>query len=699
MKPTLLVLSLGLAASLGFIACRSTDSPASWDYPETRMVDHVDTYFGQEVADPFRWLEDDRSEETAQWVEAQNELTFDYLADIPFREAIQQRLEVLENYEKVSAPFQEGDYYYFYQNDGLQDQSILYRKASLDGEAEVFFDPNQLSEDGTVSLAGSSFSKDGKLFAYALSESGSDWRTIYVMDTETGEKLSDKVEWAKFTGIAWQRQGFYYQRFPEPEADDQLKGQNLYGKIYFHRIGTDQSRDQLIFENPEDPQNRFSAQVTDDQRFLVVYSTRKTYGNGLYIKDLSRSSNPFVPIVENFDNEHRVLGNRGNTFFLRTDLNASNGRVVRFSLDAPAPAAWQDVLPESEHAISSVGMAGDYLMANYLVDAKSSVSQFNLDGSKVRDIELPGIGRASGFGGDDEDTEVFYTFSSFTVPSAVYRYELASGESTLYRQAQVDFNAANFVTEQVFFTSKDGTRVPMFIVYKKGLEKDGQNPAWMYSYGGFGISMLPGFSSSRIAWLEQGGVYAQPNIRGGGEYGEQWHKAGTKLQKQSVFDDFIAAGDYLIEQGYTSSEYLAIEGGSNGGLLIGATINQRPDLAKVAFPRVGVMDMLRYQQFTIGRAWSADYGTSEDSEEMFAYLPPAQHSAGRDLSGHPGHDRRPRRPRGAGPLLQVRSHPAKGSGTWPQSPDDSHRNQSRARGGYAYLQAHRAARRHVRLCL
>ena len=601
--------------------CQSETSmqKGNWAYPETSTVDQTDSYFGQEIKDPYRWLEDDNAPETEAWVQAQNDVTFDYLEKISFRDGIKKRLEELENYEKVSAPFKRGNAYYFFKNDGLQNQRILYRKASLEGESEVFFDPNKLSEDGTTSLAGASFSKDGKMFAYAISKSGSDWRTIYIMDVETQKQLSDKIEWARFTDISWREDGFYYQRYPEPQEGDEFTGAIQFGKTYYHKVGTPQSEDDLIFENPDNPNNRFGAYVSDDDRFLVIYSQESTHGNGLYVKDLNKPHSDFISIIENYENEHRVIGSKGNLLFIRTDLDAPKGRVVTVHASDPTPNNWVDIIPESENVLNA-GMAGGRIFANYLVDAKTSVHQYNLDGSLEREVELPGIGSAGGFTGKEADTELFYTFMSFTVPAAIYRYEIASGKSTLYQQAQVAFHPENYITEQVFFKSKDGTRVPMFIVYKKGMEKNGKNPTWLYSYGGFNISMLPNFSASRLAWLEQGGIYAQPSIRGGGEYGDAWHKAGTKLQKQNVFDDFAAAGDYLIEEGYTSSDYLAMEGGSNGGLLIGATMNQRPELAKVAFPRVGVLDMLRYQYFTIGRAWSTDYGTSEDSEEMFQYL-------------------------------------------------------------------------------
>jgi len=590
-----------------------------WSYPETRKADHVDNYHGTDVPDPYRWLEDDNSEETAQWVERQNMLTHGYLAEIPFKSQVKKRLEELENYAKYSQPSKEGDYYYFLKNEGLQNQSIMYRSSTLDAEPEVFLDPNEFSEDGTTSLSSRSFSKDAKYFAYSISVSGSDWREIYIMDVETKDKLPDKIEWAKFTGISWFKDGFFYQRFPKPKEGDELKSTNTFHKIYYHNAGTPQDSDQLIFENKENPENRFFASVTDDERFLIIYSTESTSGNKLFLRDLSKKDEEFISIVDNFENDHTVIGNIGDRLLLETNLNSPNNKVIEVDYNNPTPENWKDIIPETENVLSA-GMAGGKIIATYLVDAKTSVKQFDDHGVFEWDIELPAIGTARGFSGDVEDNEIFYTFTSFTYPSSIFRYDLASGESVLYKQPNVDFNPEEYETKQIFYSSKDGTKIPMFIVHRKGLELDGNNPTYLYAYGGFNISLRPSFSASRILWLENGGIYAQPNLRGGGEYGEEWHKAGTKMQKQNVFDDFIAAGEYLIEHNFTSNEYLAIAGGSNGGLLIGATLNQRPDLAKVAFPAVGVMDMLRYQNFTIGRAWATDYGTAEESKEMFEYL-------------------------------------------------------------------------------
>ncbi|MEQ8906211.1 prolyl oligopeptidase family serine peptidase [Ekhidna sp.] len=589
------------------------------NYPETKKSDTTDNYFGTEVPDPYRWLEDDTSDETANWVTAQNQVTNAYLSNIDFRDEVKARLTELEDYEKVSAPFKGGDYYYFYKNDGLQNQSILYRVKNFEDEPEVFLDPNSFSDDGTTALGGLSFSDDYKYTAYNISEGGSDWRTAFIMDTETKELLDDKIKWIKFSGMSWYKNGFFYQRFDEPKEGDELSAANQYGKIYYHKMGSDQSKDQLIYSNPDNPENRFGASVSEDERFLFIYSYTGTSGNELYVKDLSDPSGEFNPIITGFENDHYIVDNDGDDLIIHTNLEAPNNRIVRVNYKNPTSENWEDLIPETENVMTA-STAGGNIFTSYLIDAKTSIKQYDYQGNLVREVELPGIGTASGFGGAMEDEEFFYGFTSFTVPYSVYKYNIASGESELHRGPELDFNPDEYETKQIFYTSKDGTKVPMFIVHKKGIEMNGKNPTWLYSYGGFNISLKPSFSTSRLVWLENGGVFAMPNIRGGGEYGEEWHKAGTKLQKINVFDDFIAAGEYLINEGYTSSGYLALQGGSNGGLLVGATINMRPDLAKVAFPMVGVMDMLRYQHFTIGRAWAADYGTSEDSEEMFKYL-------------------------------------------------------------------------------
>ncbi len=599
--------------------CQSPDEQSASVYPETKKVDTTDIYFGTKVPDPYRWLEDDTSEETAQWVQAQNQLTNSYLSNINFRDQVKDRLTALENYEKISTPFKRGEYYYFYRNSGLQNQSVLYRVKNFSDDPEVFLDPNEFSEDGTTALGGLSFSHDYKYAAYNISEGGSDWRTAYIINVATKELLDDEIKWIKFSGMAWYKDGFYYQRFDEPKEGDELSAANQFGKIYYHKVGTNQSEDQLIYANPKNPENRFGAEVSEDQRFLFIYSYTGTSGNELYIKELTKPNNDFAPIITGFENDHYIVDNDGDHLIIHTNLGAPNNRIVRVHYQKPTANNWVDMIPETENVMNA-NTGGGSIFTTYLVDAKTAVRQYDYQGNLIREVELPGIGTASGFGAGPQDEELFYSYTSFTTPSSAYRYHIQTGESELHRRPELDFNPDEYETKQIFYTSKDGTRVPMFIVHKKGLDLNGQNPTWLYSYGGFNISLRPSFSTSRLVWLENGGVFAMPNIRGGGEYGEEWHQAGTKLNKINVFDDFIAAGDYLISEGYTSPEYLALQGGSNGGLLVGATINMRPDLAKVAFPMVGVMDMLRYQNFTIGRAWAADYGTSEDSEEMFSYL-------------------------------------------------------------------------------
>lgn len=592
----------------------------SLPYPETAKVDTVDVYFGTEVPDPYRWLEDDRSEQTAQWVKAQNDVTFAYLNDIPFKEKVKQRLEELFNYERLYAPNKHGDYYYFYKNDGLQNQSVLYRKKGMDGEPEVFIDPNTFKEDGTISLAGTSFSKDGSLFGYLISEGGSDWRKGIVINTETKEQVGDTLRDIKFSGMAWKgNEGFYYSSYDKPKSGSVLSGKTQHHKLYYHKLGTPQSEDKMIFGGEEQPRRYIGSYLTEDERFLVITAAQSTSGNELYIKDLSDPESKIVTIIDNFDNDHYVLANESPRLLIHTNLGAPNNRLVETDISNPVPENWKDVIPETENVLST-STAGGKIFADYMVDAKTEVKQYDMSGKLERNVELPEIGTAWGFGGKKDEIELYYTFTSFTYPSTIFKYDIATGESTLYEQPEVDFNPDDYETKQVFYESKDGTKVPMFIVYKKGIELNGKNPTYLYSYGGFNVSLQPSFSTSRIVWLENGGIYAQPNIRGGGEYGEKWHKAGTKMKKQNVFDDFIAAGEYLIKNKYTSSDYLAIAGGSNGGLLVGATMTQRPDLAKVAFPAVGVMDMLRYNKFTAGAGWASDYGTAEDSKEMFEYL-------------------------------------------------------------------------------
>ncbi len=617
MKKTFLAIA---ALALMLMNCtRNAEQIPQVNYPISQKVDTVDTYFGHEVRDPYRWLEDDRSAETGQWVKEQNDVTFGFLANIPYREQVQKRLEELYNYERLGAPFREGDYYYFYKNDGLQNHSVLYRKKTLDGDAEVFLDPNTFSEDATTGLAGIYFTKDGSLATYLITEGGSDWRKAIVIRTADKTVVEDTLRDIKFSGIAWKgNEGFYYSSYDKPEGSE-LSARTQHHKLYYHKLGTPQSQDKLVFGGEQTPRRYISAYLTEDERFLVVTAATSTTGNELYVQDLNDRNGKLVPVVSNFDNEHYVLANDGERLLIHTNLNAPNNRIVEVNFRNPAPSNWRDVIPETEHVMNA-SKGGGKLFTHYMVDVKSQVKQFDLHGKLEREIELPGMGTASGFRGKEEQDVLYYAFTSFTYPTTIFSYDVASGQSTLYEKPSVDFNPDDYETRQVFYESKDGTKVPMYIVHKKGIKLDGKNPTWLYAYGGFNISLNPNFNTSRLVWLENGGIYAQPNLRGGGEYGEKWHLAGTKLNKQNVFDDFIAAAEYLISEKYTSSEYLAIAGGSNGGLLVGATMTQRPDLAKVALPAVGVLDMLRYHKFTAGAGWAYDYGTAEDSEEMFQYL-------------------------------------------------------------------------------
>jgi len=589
-------------------------------YPETRKGDVVDTYFGTEVADPYRWLEDDRSEETEAWVKAQNEVTFSHLEKIPFREKIEERLTELWNYEKVSAPRFEGDYIYFYKNDGLQNQYVVYRKKSEDAEAEVFLDPNKFSEDGTTSLAQLTFSEDGSIAAYSISEGGSDWRKIIVIDAETGDQHEEPLVDVKFSGISWKgNEGFYYSSYDKPEGSE-LSAKTDQHKLYYHEIGTPQSEDDLIFGGTEAEKHRYvGGYVTEDDRFLVVSAANSTSGNKLYIKDLTQPDSELVLVDGNMDYDTSVLTSQDGTLYLETNMDAPNGRVVTVNAGNPKPDNWQDFIAHSENVLNPSTGAG-YIFAEYMVDAVSKVEQYDYDGNKVRDIALPGVGSASGFSEKQDAEKGYYSFMNYSTPSTIYEMTPETGESIVYEESGADFDPNEYVSKQVFYTSKDGTEVPMIITHKKDVELDGTNPTILYGYGGFNISLTPSFSIANAAWLEMGGVYAVANLRGGGEYGKEWHKAGTKMQKQNVFDDFIAAAEYLIEADYTSSERLAVRGGSNGGLLVGAVMTQRPELFAVALPAVGVLDMLRYHTFTAGAGWAYDYGTAEDSKEMFEYL-------------------------------------------------------------------------------
>lgn len=589
-------------------------------YPETKTVDTVDTYFGEQVKDPYRWLEDDRSKETSDWVIAQNKVTGSYLDQIPYRQELKDRLTEIWNYEKVGAPFIEGDYTYFYKNDGLQNQSVIYRNKNNDTNEEVFLDPNTFSQDGTISLGGLSFSKDGKLAAYAISEGGSDWRKIIILNAETKEQIEDTLVDIKFSGISWKdNDGFYYSSYDKPKGSE-LSAKTDQHKLYYHKLGTSQKQDQLIYGGTPAEKHRYvSGTVTKDGKYLFIYPKTSTSGTKLLMQDLSKPNSKMVTILDNTDTDTGVIENVGSTLYLITNKNAPNQKVVTVDASNPSPENWKDLIPETENVLS-VSTGGGYIFARYMVDAVSKVLQYDYNGKLVREIELPGVGSAGGFGGKKEDKILYYSFSNYTTPSTIYTFKPENGISEVYKKPAIDFNPDNFESKQVFYTSKDGTKIPMIISYKKGLELNGKNPTILYSYGGFNISMTPGFNIANAVWMEQGGVYAVPNIRGGGEYGKKWHDAGTKLQKQNVFDDFIAAAEYLINNNYTSSDYLAIRGGSNGGLLVGATMTQRPDLMKVAIPAVGVLDMLRYHTFTSGAGWAYDYGTSEDNKEMFEYL-------------------------------------------------------------------------------
>jgi prolyl oligopeptidase len=585
----------------------------------------VDVYHGQAVPDPYRWLEDLDSEQTRAWVEAQNRLTFDYLQRIPARQRLLERLTQLWNYEKYSQPFKEGGRYFYFKNDGLQNQSVLYTQESLEAEARVLLDPNTLSEDGTVALSGIAISRDGRYLAYGLSRSGSDWQEWKVRDIETGEDLPDHLRWIKFSGASWtpDGQGFFYSRYDEPPPGREYESANYFQKLYYHRLGTPQSEDLLVYHRPDQKEWGFAGGVTEDGNYLIISVWRGTDPkNLLFYKDLRDPNSPVVELIREFEAEYSFVGNDGSRFWLLTDLDAPRRRLVAIDLDNPGQV--QEVIPEAEETLQGVSLINNQFVAFYLKDAHTQIKTFALDGTYLGAIPLPGLGSASGFGGKRYDTETFYTFTSFTTPPTIYRYDFTTGRSTLFRQPQVDFDPQAYEVQQVFYPSKDGTRIPMFLVHRRGLARTGDHPTLLYGYGGFGISLTPSFSVGLVAWLEMGGVYAQPNLRGGGEYGEAWHQAGTKLNKQKVFDDFIAAAEWLVANGYTNPSKLAISGGSNGGLLVGACLTQRPDLFAAALPAVGVFDMLRFHKFTIGWAWISEYGSPEDPEEfkaLYAYSP------------------------------------------------------------------------------
>ncbi|MEH2049609.1 prolyl oligopeptidase family serine peptidase [Nostoc sp.] len=603
------------------------DSEKPLTYPSSHTSNQVDDYHGTLVADPYRWLEDPDSEETKTWIEAQNQVTFGYLSEIPAREKIKQRLNKLWDYEKYGIPFKEGERYFYFKNDGLQNQSVLYTLKTLDDQPKVLLDPNKLSEDGTVALSGLSISEDGRILAYGLSSSGSDWQEWKVRDVETGEDLQDHLKWIKFSGASWthDHQGFFYSRYDEPNEKTQLEDVNYYQKLYYHQLGKPQSEDVLIYHRPDQKEWGFSGGVTEDGRYLIISIWLGTDSKNLvFSKDLTNPNGEVVELINQFEADYSFIDNDDSVFYFRTDLNAPRGRVIAIDTKNSASEHWREIIPQSAETLESVGILNNQFVADYLKDAHSQIKIFDLKGEFIREVELPGLGSAGGFGGKRYDTETFYSFTSFTIPGTIYRYNLVTGKSEVFRQPQVDFNPDDYETKQVFYQSKDGTKVPMFITHKKGIKLDGNNPTYLYAYGGFNASMTPSFSVSLLVWMEIGGIYAMPNIRGGGEYGEEWHQAGMKDKKQNVFDDFIGAAEWLIANKYTKTEKLAIAGGSNGGLLVGACITQRPDLFGAALPAVGVMDMLRFHKFTIGWAWTSEYGSADNLEEfpaLYAYSP------------------------------------------------------------------------------
>ena len=609
-----------LFASTILVSCKEEikKQQTNVNYPLTTKKAVIDTLFGTEVVDNYRWLEDDRSEATETWVKAENEVTFDYLSKIPYRAQLKTRLTELWNYEKVGTPFIEGGYTYFYKNDGLQNQYVIYRKK--DGEETVFLDPNTFSEDATTSLGSLSFSKDGKTVAYSISEGGSDWRKIIIMDAASKKIKEDTLVDVKFSGISWYKnEGFYYSSYDKPKGSE-LSAKTDQHKLYYHQLGTEQKDDVVIFGEKAIEKHRYvGGSVTEDNRYLLISASTSTSGNKLFIKDLTVKNSPLIPIIDTFESDTYVAQNSKSKLYLVTNLNAPNKKVVTVDAKNPSSENWKDFIPETENVLSLNSGAG-YFFAEYMVDAVSKVLQYDFDGNLVREVKLPGVGSSGGFGGKKDAKELYFSFTNYNTPNSSYKFNPKDGTYTSYWKPAINFNPEDYESSQVFYTSKDGTKVPMIITHKKGVELNGKNPTILYGYGGFNISLTPSFSIANAVWMEQGGIYAVPNLRGGGEYGKKWHKAGTQMQKQNVFDDFIAAAEYLIEKKYTSSAYLAIRGGSNGGLLVGATMTQRPDLMKVALPAVGVLDMLRYHTFTAGAGWAYDYGTAEDSKEMFEYL-------------------------------------------------------------------------------
>lgn len=617
MKKITLILALSLINTGNKLAAQN--KMINNIYPETKKGNVVDDYFGTKINDTYQWLENDTAADVISWVDEQNKITHNYLDQIPFRDNIKNRLTEIWNYPKYSSPFKEGDYYYFFKNDGLQNQSVLYRQLGINGEHEVFLDPNKLSSDGTSSLASITFSKDHKFCAIGIAQSGSDWNEIFVMNVYNKQKTTDVTKWVKFSGATWYKNGFYYSRYDEPTKGKEYSNANEYMKIYYHELGKSQQEDKLVYEDKKHPLRYFNAGVTEDERYLFINVSEGTSGSEILLRDLTQPNNVFTTLFNGFENNYNIIDNSGDKILALTDLDAPSYRLVLVDPLNPDSKNWKDIIPQGVDLLEGVSTCGDKLFATYLKDASTRLYSFDRNGQNKLEILLPGIGTATGISGKKEDKEAFYTFTSFINPGEIYRYDLNNGTSQLFRKTDVKFNANEFETKQVFYTSKDGTKVPMFIMHKKGLILDGNNPTLLYAYGGFNISLTPSFSVSRIMFLEKGGVYAVANLRGGGEYGEDWHKAGMLNKKQNVFDDFISAAEFLINEKYTSSEKLAINGGSNGGLLVGACMTQRPELFKVAIPAVGVLDMLKYHKFTIGWGWAVEYGSS-DNKEQFDYL-------------------------------------------------------------------------------
>ncbi|MBK9357782.1 MAG: S9 family peptidase [Bacteroidales bacterium] len=622
MKKILLIAAMGILSATGF------GQQKKINYPVSEKTGVTDNYFGVTVADPYRWLEDDNSAETAAWVKAQNEVTDDYLGKIPFRDEIRKRLTEFWNFPRYGVPFHKGKYYFYTRNNGTQNQSVLYIQEGLTGEPKVFLDPNKLSADGTTALASWAASRDGSYFAYAIAKAGSDWNEIYVIETATGKQLSDKLEWVKFSDIAWEGKGFYYSRYDKPGEGGELSSRNEFKKVYYHRVGDPQTSDRLVYGNRAKPLYGYSAQTTTDEKFLLMFETESTSGNALYIKDLTGLTfnldipspySGFIRIAEGFSFDYEVITNEGRDFIIRTNDGAPRYRLISVNLDKPGRENWKTIVPEKEEVLKSAQAAAGMLICQYMKDATDKAFVFGMNGDFQHEIALPGPGTISDFESTREDADAFYSFISFTSPSTIYKLGVKSNKSEVYRKPEINFDASGIVSEQVFYTSKDGTRIPMFLVHRADIKPDGNNPVYLYGYGGFNVSLTPNFSVSRLLFIENGGVFAMANLRGGGEYGEDWHRAGTKLLKQNVFDDFIAAAEYLIAKKYTNPSKIAIAGGSNGGLLVGACMAQRPDLFAVALPAVGVMDMLRFHKFTIGWAWTEDYGSS-DNEDEFRYL-------------------------------------------------------------------------------